>query len=312
MSKKCLYCYNDHNSDFHEHCSLEFFGTKEQPEFAYSLEQMDELAQNVIERSIAVPGVQPKLSLTMVNTTLGDGKAGRLTVVGALGGNYILKPPSPIFEQMPANEHLTMRMAEAFGMKTAKSSLIRLKSGELSYITKRFDRSDEGKKIHMIDMFQILEAFDKYKGSMERVGKAIGLYSSRAIFDKLYFFELTIFCYLTGNSDMHLKNFSMINSENKWIFSPAYDLLNVAIVNPDDNEEFALTLEGKKRKLGTEHLKKLGANLGLNVKQISKVFERFDGFRMVAEEWVNRSFLNDEFKEKYLELMSQRYKILFR
>ncbi|MEJ5993317.1 HipA domain-containing protein [Pedobacter sp. Du54] len=312
MIRRCLYCYKEHNGDFHEHCSLAFFGTKQQPEFDYSLGQMDELAKKVIERSIAVPGVQPKLSLTMVNNTLGDGKAGRLTVVGALGGNYILKPPSPIFAEMPENEHVTMRMAEAFGMKTAKSSLIRLKSGELSYITKRFDRSEEGEKIHMIDMFQILEAFDKYKGSMERVGKAIDLYSSRIIFDKLYFFELAIFCYLTGNSDMHLKNFSMISSEGKWLFSPAYDLLNVAIVNPEDNEEFALTLEGKKRKLGAEHFRRFGANLGLNAKQINKVFERYYGFRALAEDWLLSSFLSVEFKEKYLELLSQRYKVLFK
>ena len=91
------------NGDFHEHCSLDFFGTKEQPDFSYSLEQMDELAKNVIERSIAVPGVQPKLSLTMVNSALDDGKNGRLTVVGALGGNYIFKPPSSIFPEMQQN-----------------------------------------------------------------------------------------------------------------------------------------------------------------------------------------------------------------
>lgn len=104
MNKNCLYCYHQLPKatigDFHEHCSINFFGTKEQPEFSYSLEQMDELAQHVIERSIAVPGVQPKLSLTMVNSALDDGKSGRLTVVGALGGNYIFKPPSSIFPEM--------------------------------------------------------------------------------------------------------------------------------------------------------------------------------------------------------------------
>jgi serine/threonine-protein kinase HipA len=315
MSKKCLYCYKDvgkAKGEFHELCSLAFFGTPQQPEFPYSLEQMDELAKNVIERSVAVTGVQPKLSLTLLNEALENGKRGRLTVVGALGGNYIFKPPSAIFLEMPANEHLTMRIAESFGMKTAMSSLIRLKSGELSYITKRFDRTDDGKKIHMIDMFQVLEAFDKYKSSMEKVGKAIGTYSTRAIFDKLYFFELTIFCFLTGNSDMHLKNFSMIVSEKKWILSPAYDLLNVAIVNSADSEELALTLEGKKRKLAMAHFIGLGTNLGLNAKQVSKVFERFDSFKKVAEDWVDRSFLSDEFKEKYLELLNQRYNILYK
>ena len=316
MNKNCLYCYHQlpegTKGDFHEHCSLEFFGTKEQPEFSYSLEQMDELAQHVIERSIAVPGVQPKLSLTMVNSALGDGKKGRLTVVGALGGNYIFKPPSAIFAEMPANEHLTMRMAEAFGMKTAKSSLIRLKSGELSYITKRFDRTDLGEKKHMIDMFQILEAFDKYKSSMEKVGKAIGQYSNRTAFDQLYYFELTVFSFLTGNNDMHLKNFSLLLDNDKWSLSPAYDLLNVAIVNPEDKEELALTLDGKKKKLGVEHFQYLGNELELNSKQINNVFKRFLKFKPVADDWIKRSFLSEEYKEKYIILLEQRYSILLK
>ena len=316
MNNKCLYCYKQlpetTKGDFHEQCSLDFFGTKEQPEFAYSLEQMDELAKNVIERSIAVPGVQPKLSLTMVNSALDDGKNGRLTVVGALGGNYIFKPPSSVFAEMPQNEHLTMRMAEAFGMKTAKSSLIRLKSGELSYITKRFDRTDLGKKKHMIDMFQILEAFDKYKSSMEKVGKAIGQYSNRSAFDKLYYFELTVFSFLTGNNDMHLKNFSLLLDNDKWSLSPAYDLLNVAIVNPEDKEELALTLDGKKKKLSLEHFQYLGAKLDLNEKQIRSVFKRFEKFKSLAEEWIKRSFLSEEFKEKYKILLEERYHVLFK
>lgn len=316
MNRNCLYCYQalpeGTKGDFHEQCSMAFFGTRQQPDFSYSLTQMDELAKNVIERSIAVPGVQPKLSLTLVKSALEGDKNSRLTVVGALGGNYIFKPPSAIFPEMPQNEHLTMRMAEAFRMKTAKSSLIRLKSGELSYITKRFDRTDLGEKIHMIDMYQILEAFDKYKSSMEKVGKAIGQYSSRAIFDKLYYFELTLFSFLTGNNDLHLKNFSMLLDKGNWNLSPAYDLLNVAIVNPEDKEELALTLDGKKKKLGLEHFQYLGAKLDLNEKQMRRVFERFDGFREEAKQWVNRSFLSEESKGKYIRLLEERYQTLYK
>jgi len=201
-------------------------------------------------------------------------------------------------------------MAEAFGMKTAKSSLIRLKSGELSYITKRFDRTEENQKLHMIDMFQILEAFDKYKSSMEKVGKAIGTYSSRAVFDKLYFFELTIFSFLTGNNDMHLKNFSLLLNQEKWSLSPAYDLLNVAIINPEDKEELALTLDGKKKKLGMSQFQYLGAKLDLNPKQIKSVFKRFNTFKPTALQWIANSFLSEEFKTKYRDLLTDRYRIL--
>ena len=272
---------------------------------------MVELAKNVVERSVAVPGVQPKLSLSIVNDALQDGNRGRLTVVGALGGNYIFKPPSEQFPEMPENEHLTMRIAEAFGINTVKSSLIRLQSGELSYITKRIDRTETGEKIHMLDMFQITEAFDKYKSSMEKVGKAINEYSDNTLLDKLYFLELGIFSFLTGNNDMHLKNFSMINSGATWTLAPAYDLLNVAIVNPDDTEELALTIEGKKKKLKWENFERLSINLGLNEKQIKGIAKRFQKNKTVAIQWINNSFLSEEYKEKYKYLMEDRYRTLF-
>jgi serine/threonine-protein kinase HipA len=303
---------NDTNvSDFHEQCSFDFFGTEQQPRFDHSLKQMAELAKNVVERSVAVPGVQPKLSLSIVSDSINDGSKGRLTVVGALGGNYIFKPPSDHFPEMPENEHVTMRIAEAFGINTVKSSLIRLQSGELSYITKRIDRTDTGNKIHMLDMFQITEAFDKYKSSMEKIGKALHEYSDNTLLDKLYFLELGIFSFLTGNNDMHLKNFSMIYSNDTWTLSPAYDLLNVAIVNPDDTEELALTLEGKKKKLKWEHFERLGIGLGLNQKQLNGIAKRFLKNKPIAIKWIDHSFLSQEYKEKYKTLLEERYSILF-
>ncbi|SDX72499.1 serine/threonine-protein kinase HipA [Flavobacterium degerlachei] len=315
MFKKCLYCYkplaDDAVGDFHEQCSLEFFGSKQQPVFEHSLKQMVDLAKNVVERSVAVPGIQPKLSLSIVNDTIHDGNKGRLTVVGALGGNYIFKPPSAQFLEMPENEHVTMRIAEAFGINTVMSSLIRLQSGELSYITKRIDRTETGEKIHMLDMFQITEAFDKYKSSMEKIGKALDEFSDNTLLDKVYFLELAIFSFLTGNNDMHLKNFSMIHSGDTWTLAPAYDLLNVAIVNPDDTEELALTLEGKKKKLKWEHFKKLGSTLGLNEKQIKGMAKRFQKNKPIAIQWINNSFLSDAFKEKYKVLLEERYHRLF-
>lgn len=314
-NKKCLYCYKslDENTpgDFHQQCSLDFFGTRQQPLFEHSLKQMAELAKNVVERSVAVPGVQPKLSLSLVNDAIEDGKRGRLTVVGALGENYIFKPPSDHFVEMPENEHVTMRIAEAFGINVVKSSLIRLQSGELSYITKRIDRTDTGEKIHMLDMFQITEAFDKYKSSMEKIGKALNEYSDNPLLDKVYFLELAIFSFLTGNNDMHLKNFSMINTGNKWVLSPAYDLLNVAIVNPEDTEELALTLEGKKKKLKWEHFERLGKMLEMNDKQINGIAKRFLKNKSLAIRWIDNSFLSGEYKKKYINLLEERYAILF-
>ena len=310
MSNKCLYCYKTLDNgeiDFHQQCSLDFFGTKKPPVLAYSIDQMAELAKNIVERSIAVPGVQPKLSLSQISDELGNGNVGRLTVVGALDGNYILKPPSEDYQEMPEDEHLTMRIAEALGIPVVKSSLIRLQSGELCYITKRIDRTDAGEKIHMLDMYQIVEAFDKYKSSMEKIGKAIAEFSSNTLLDQSYFFELAVFSFLTGNNDMHLKNFSMINNGSDWVLSPAYDLLNVVLINPGDKEELALPIRGKKDRLKQYHFELFGADLGLNEKQIEGVFKRFLNDRRLALQWIKNSFLSDEFKEKYKLLLEERF-----
>jgi serine/threonine-protein kinase HipA len=311
MENKCLYCYEPvpDGKDFHEKCSLSFFGSETPPKLPYSIDQMGELAKDVVERSISVPGVQAKLSMSLVKETR-DNTDTRLTVVGALGGQYIFKPPSDQFPEIPGNEHVTMRIAEAFGIRVVPSSLIRLASGELSYITKRVDRTEKGEKIHMLDMFQITEASDKYKSSMERVGKALHNYSDNPLLDKIFYFELAVFSFLTGNNDMHLKNFSMIESPSGWVLAPAYDLLNVAIVNPDDAEELALTLEGKKKKLKREHFDRFGKGLELTDKQIQGVFNRMIKHKPIAIEWINKSFLPDHMKEAYKSILETRYEQL--
>jgi serine/threonine-protein kinase HipA len=211
---------------------------------------------------------------------------------------------------MPENEHLTMRIAQAYGIRVVPSSLIRLASGELSYITKRVDRTDKGSKIHMIDMFQLTEAFDKYKSSMEKIGKALGEYSQNPLLDKIFLFELTLFAFLTGNNDMHLKNFSMIESSSGWVLSPAYDLLNVAIIMPDDTEELTLTLAGKKRKLKREHFEEFAEGMGLTAKQLQAAFGRMAKNKPAAIDWIDRSFLSIEMKTAYKELLEAKYKQL--
>jgi serine/threonine-protein kinase HipA len=308
MGNKCLYCYEplSGDKDFHQKCSQAFFGTPTPPVIPYSIDQMAELAKNVVERSVAVPGVQAKLSMSLVRGTK-ESSDNRLTVVGALGGNYILKPPSEKYPEMPQNEHVTMRMAEAFNISVVPSSLVRLASGEWSYITKRVDRTENGQKIHMLDMFQITEAFDKYKSSMEKVGKALHSHSQNTMLDKILYFELSLFCFLTGNNDMHLKNFSMIKGASGWVLAPAYDLLNVAIINPDDKEELALTLEGKKKKLTKDHFINLAKGLGLTDKQIESTFKRMLKNKPKATTWIEKSFLSDGMKAAYIKTMESRY-----
>lgn len=311
MHDRCLYCYQtiEEGTDYHEKCAKAFFGTPHPPIIEYSLDQMEELAKKVVERSVAVPGVQAKLSMSLIRNTK-DQSDSRLTVIGALGGLFILKPPSEKYPEMPENEHVTMRIAEAFGIRVVPSSLIRLASGELAYITKRIDRKNSGEKIHMIDMFQITEAFDKYISSMEKVGKALRKYSSNTLLDLSFYFELTLFCFITGNNDMHLKNFSMIEGSSGWILSPSYDLLNTSILNPEDKEELALTLAGKKSKLMREHFVQLGEELGLNTKQVDGTFKRIEKNAPKAIKLIDQSFLSADMKKLYKDLLEKRYRQL--
>jgi len=270
------------------------------------MSEMAELAKEVVESSVTVPGVQPKLSLGFIKNVLQDGNKGRLTVMGALGGNYILKPQNEIFPQMPENEHLTMRIAEFCGISVVPSTLIRLKSGELSYLTKRIDRTETGEKIHMLDMFQILEAFDKYKNSVEKVGKAVAEHSSNTLLDLLRLFEVVLFCYITGNNDMHLKNFSLLLSNQNWTLAPAYDLLNVSLHISEDTEETALTIGGKKRKLTKSDFVNLGLSFQLTEKQIFNTFERFIKVEKKLKKEIKSSFLSLENQMKYIELLETR------
>ncbi|MCW3089818.1 MAG: HipA domain protein [Ferruginibacter sp.] len=187
--QNCLYCYlplATGETDFHAKCCRRFFGVSIPPLFYYTNQEMQELAREIVLRSVAVTGVQPKLSLTL-NTDPRDPKNSRFTIV-ALWGDYILKPPTKEFPSLQENEDLTMHLAQLYKTKTAEHSLIRLKSGELAYITKRFDRH-QGTKLAVEDMCQLTETLteDKYKSSMERVGRKIREFSSVPGLDKVNF-----------------------------------------------------------------------------------------------------------------------------
>ncbi|RLD53889.1 MAG: type II toxin-antitoxin system HipA family toxin, partial [Bacteroidetes bacterium] len=160
-------------------------------------------------------------------------------------------------------------------------------------------------------MFQVTGAYDKYKSSMEKIGKALNTYSDNTLLDKLYFFELSIFSFLCGNNDMHLKNFSMIKTAYGWSLAPAYDLLNATILNPEDKEEMALTIEGKKKRLKLEHFVQFGKALGLSPKQVSGVLKRFRVMNKTASSFIDRSFLSKEMKSKYKLVMSERYERVY-
>lgn len=313
MTHKCLYCYKilpDDRIDFHVACSKKIFGRPDAPELPYDETQLDELAKEVIKIHTTVTGVQAKLSLQISKSSNDDGTR-RFTIVGLWGG-YILKPPTPNYPQLPEVEDLTMHLANIAKIKVVPHSLIRLRSGNLAYITKRIDR-EKNKRIPMEDMCQLTERLTehKYQGSYEQIAKAIVKYSKTPGLDVVNFFELVLFGYLTGNADMHLKNFSLIEQQKLgMVLSPAYDLVNTALINPEDNEELALNLNEKKSKLRKSDFQAAFNTLGLDEKQQQNLFAKMTKAKPAWIEMVQNSFLGPDFKKQYIDLLETRFKMV--
>ena len=247
MSGKCLICGGTCESgENHSSCLRGLFGSEKVPSFAYSIDELNQMAEKLVLSRMSVPGVQAKLS---VHVERGMNGTDRMTLVG-LDGNYILKLPSGRFPELPEAEHFAMMLARTCGIATADFGLVRLANGALAYVTRRMDREDGIK--HMEDMCQLTERRTerKYFGSYEQIAKCIGKYSSVPGQDIAVYFDELLFCYLIGNSDMHLKNFSLIREhDGEWHLSKAYDLVPVKTVMPADEDDLALTVNGKNRKL---------------------------------------------------------------
>ena len=309
--QRCLYCYQpleQGQTDFHPQCSKKLFGTTTPPELPYTKDDIESLALEVVRSQVTVTGVQPKLSVDLEKEA--NGKK-RFTIVG-LWGKYILKPQTELYVNLPENEDLTMHLATMVNIKTVPHSLIRFKDGSLAYITKRIDRDKKKGKISMEDMCQLTEKLteQKYKGSHEQIAKIIMLHSAYPVLDLLTYFEVLLFCYLTGNADMHLKNFSLYKPANEYILAPAYDLLSTKLVLPDDIDELALTLNAKKRKLKKSDFNHLLNTYKIDEKVIENIYEKY---RKIVPQWLNfidTSFLPQQMKEEYKSIINKRKSIL--
>jgi len=306
----CLICYeplDHHTGHYHPSCCQRLFGQRFAPELPYAYDELKDLAKKVVRSRVVVPGVQAKLSLHLDNSRK---KNRRFTLVGLWGG-FVLKPPLDAYPNMPEIEHLTMHLASLFKIETVPHGLIHLKSGELAYITRRIDRLPNGEKLHMEDLCQLSERLteDKYRGSMEQIGKIIKRYSSNPLLDIIRFFDVALFSFLAGNADMHLKNFSLIYPVDGMVkFAPAYDLLATRLLIPEkgDPEEMALTINGRKRKLDKGDFLSLANNLGLNDKQVANVFKRFSRALPEVRAAIGNGFLPENKAKEYKQLLDER------
>lgn len=310
MKNKCLFCYgklNENETDFHPACSAKIFGTRKNPIIDFNSGDLEKLAAIAINRSLAIPGVQKKLSLELEKSRKGS----RLTIVGVMG-NYILKPSTKDYFELPENEDLTMHLAAIAGIETAKHSLIKFHNGEIAYITKRFDRHGS-EKISVEDMNQISGNLtsDKYMGSVEKVAKLIQNLCTHNMLEVIKFYRLIVFSFLTGNSDMHLKNYSLIkDNEGHVKLSPAYDLLSTKLALPKDKEDSALTINGKKRNFRLNDFYVAAETMRISEKVRDKILFDLKNKIPVMMMFIEKSFLSEKSKSDYTKIVSDKAKIL--
>ena len=306
----CLFCYRElleGEKDFHSGCSKKMFGSTTPPILPYTHDHLSELAEQVIRSQTTITGVQPKLSLDL---ELKEKNTPQRFIIMGLWGKYILKPQTDSYPQLPENEDLTMHLAEIVGIHTVPHSLIRFSDNQLCYITKRIDRDHKGNKLQMEDMCQLSEHLTehKYKGSYEQIAKLILKFSHAPKLDLANFWQQTLFCWLTGNADMHLKNFSLYSPiKGQYILTPAYDLLSTALAMSEDQEELALTFNGKKRKLKRSDFEKTFSQSGLDSKVTGRMFHRFEQMIPQWHTFINTSFLSNTLKEQYHRIIANRW-----
>lgn len=303
---RCLYCYKElkeGQTDFHPACARKFFGTRNAPSLPYVRAQLGDLARQVVRSQTTLTGVQAKLSLDIDRG--GRNEPDRFTIVG-LWGRFILKPQTTTYRALPELEDLTMHLAEAAKITVVPHSLIRFSDGELCYITRRIDRTADGHKIPMEDMCQLTERLTeyKYKGSYEQIAKAIRKYSATPKLDVVNFWEVVVFSWITGNADMHLKNFSLYSPEpGRYMLTPAYDMLSTALAMPEDKEELALTLNGKKARISRLDFENAMLTSGVDSKVADNILSKFARFFPKWEETIRTSFLDTEMQERYLAII---------
>lgn len=313
---KCLCCgktlRTENESSWHKSCIRKFFGTTQIPQIEMNDSTLETLATESAGKGYTVPGVQKKLSLHL----LSEGDTPRLTLINYPTG-YILKPQVEQFEALPESEHLVMCMADAVGIATVPHALIQ-NGNTYAYITKRIDRvfyKDRVEKLAMEDFCQLDNRLtqDKYLGSYEQCGKIIKRFSERSKLDLSELFIRLVFFYITGNSDMHLKNFSLIETavgSMQYVLSAAYDLLPVKVNMPEDEEDFALAMNGKKTNIRKKDFFLFAENIGIANDPAQKMITQLVAQKDILQSMCMESCLPDHLKTSFSELIEKRCLLL--
>ena len=295
----CLCCTKPVGDEgrYHPRCLKALFGSARVPAIPFGLADLPAQVLKTGAR-MSISGVQIKASVR-----LEPGKS-QLEVVAA-GGTHVLKPEPQQFPELPKNENLCMSMAADLGFPVPAHGLFSMADGGVCYVVARFDRAG-GEKLQNETMFQLLQATEKYEGSLERIGKAIRAHAANVGLDTIDFFERALFCFLTGNGDMHLKNWALLIRGKKVGLAPCYDLVCSKIYLPREHD-CALTLGGKNDKLKRSDFSAMAAGLQIDAKAAGSVFEKLRRAQERLRETVGRSELSAPLKRKLDDVIRTRY-----
>lgn len=313
-AERCLGCYRELESgqrDYHPSCRRKLFGTPTPPELPFTEQDLLDLAEQSVLHSTTVTGAQTKLSVGLLRGK-GFSVPDRLSILG-VWDSHILKPPTPHYPHMPELEDLTMHLASLAGLAVVPHGLVRMQDGALAYITRRVDRVGKPgakamSKLHMEDMCQLTErqTEHKYKGSHEQIAKAIVRFTRNVEFDLIFFYEQVLFGFLTGNADMHLKNFSLLkDTDGHYNLSPAYDMVPSSLLIKE-TEELALTLNGRKSRITRTDFETAMRAAGLNDRAILNLFNRMKKAMPKWMDFIGLGFVPEELKERYRTLIAER------
>jgi serine/threonine-protein kinase HipA len=305
VNRFCLCCQKPlvEEDRYHSKCLKELFGRPRVPVIPFGLADMPGQVIKTGAR-MSVSGVQMKLSVRV------NPESWRLETV-AEGGTHILKPEPPQYPELQQNENLCMNMATAAGLPVPPHGLFALADGNFCYLIRRFDRLPGGRKLPKETMFQIFGSEDKYRGSLEQVGKTIRAYVANVGLDAIDFLERVLFCFLTGNGDMHLKNWALLTPrEGRVSLAPCYDFVSSKCYLPDEADS-ALTLNGKHDKLSREDFAALAAFLKIDAKPTANVFRKFSEAKSTLLQMCAASELSISMQEKLTNVIESRHKRLF-
>ncbi len=270
------------------------FNSSKKPVIDFNLADMSLKAQKMTGK-LSISGVQPKLSIKL------DKKQNLLTPV-AEGGEYILKPQTQTFSNIPENEQCCMDIAEQLDIDVPPHCLISLKDSSLAYVVKRFDRV-EGEKIHQEDFTQILGQTDKYGGSVEQIGSRLKEISSAPGYDVQLLFERVVLNFILGNGDAHLKNYSIIYIDKDNIrLTPAYDIVCSKLVLPEEGDS-AIAINGKKNRLQRKDFDKLAEYFSVPVKI---QYEKFEEKLNVIRKIIDNSNIDKEKQKEFIKIINDR------